>query len=533
MRTIFLSALCLLLASACDKIELGASSQANYDPATATEALKDAATFSVGAAVSHNNMLNNAAYSAVVKRDFDEVTLENEMKNGSIVQSNGALDFSKADQLVTAATGAGLKVFGHTLVWHSQQAADYYKSASGLVVQAAAELVANPGFEDGGSGTFTNWSVFNSGNPAGTSVFSTGSGAAEVRTGARSLKVHNPVGYPGSQWRVQFASDPVAITVGKKYVVSYWVKAAAPGGSIRMSTQPSALYQGDQTIGTAWQQVSWTITANEPDTRFLLDMGQAANTYFIDDFSVKEEVLPPDQSAVAAKLETELNNYIAQTVTRYKGKVYAWDVVNEMFADNGAIRNNSNTPDAPGILVWSNYLGRDLGVKAFQAAAAADPDALLFINDYNLETSAAKLDSLIAYVNEIKAKGAKVDGIGTQMHLNWNTPYAGIEAMFKKLGATGLKIRISELDIRVNPNQLSGFVLTDAFADYQADMYNFVIASFIRNVPEAQRTGVTVWGVSDETSWRYNNGKDFPLLYDNGFNKKPAYAGFLQAARLR
>lgn len=521
----------LLTFVACNKIELEAPFTPDYNPSASTEALKDAATFPIGVAVGHNNFINNAAYFDVVKRDFSQVTFENEMKNSSIVQSDGSFNFSKADEMVNKATGAGLAVFGHTLLWHSQQNSTYYKSAVGITVPASNELIANGGFEAGGSSTFDNWSVYNSGNPAGTTIISVGAGGSEVRSGSRSLKVFNPIGYPGSQWRVQIASDLVPTTVGKNYIVSYWVKAAGPDGSIRLSTQPNALYQGDQTIGTSWSQISWTITANEPETRILLDMGQAANTYFVDDFSVKEEVVPPSGGDIATELDAELNRYVTGMVTHFKDKVVAWDVVNEMFADNGAIRNNANTPDGPGILVWSEYLGRDAGLKAFQYAAAADPNAKLYINDYNLESQPAKLDSLIAYVNEIKARGAKVDGIGTQMHINWTSSYSGIDAMFKKLAATGLLVRVSELDVRVNPNAVSGFSFTPAFANYQADMYNYVVASYIQHVPEAQRGGITVWGVSDNTSWLYNGGADFPLLYNDNFNKKAAYAGFLQGLK--
>jgi endo-1,4-beta-xylanase len=205
--------------------------------------------------------------------------------------------------------------------------------------------------------------------------------------------------------------------------------------------------------------------------------------------------------------------------------------VNELFADNGNIRSNTNTDVTPSdVLVWSNYLGRDYALKAFQYAAAADPTATLYINDYNLESSNAKLDSLIAYVAELKARGAKVDGIGTQMHVTRNTGYAGIDRMFQKLAATGLKIRISELDVRT--------VLTSAAAGptpqllaYQAAMLEYIVDSYIKHVPAAQRGGITVWGVVDKYSWLYNNGKEFPLLYDNEYNKKPAYGGFLQGLR--
>jgi len=235
---------------------------------------------------------------------------------------------------------------------------------------------------------------------------------------------------------------------------------------------------------------------------------------------------------IAAKLDTALGNFITSTVTRYKGQVRAWDVVNELFADNGSIRNNSNTAtSASDVLVWSNYLGRNYAFKAFNYARAADSTALLFINDYALESNSAKIDSLIAMVSELKGRGAKVDGIGTQMHIAWNTTYAGIDAMMKKLAATGLLIRISELDVKVNPMPKSGFIFTPAMASYQADMYQYVIKSYMANIPKAQQYGITIWGITDNTSWLYNNGQDFPLLYNADYSKKPAYAGVLKALK--
>jgi endo-1,4-beta-xylanase len=180
--------------------------------------------------------------------------------------------------------------------------------------------------------------------------------------------------------------------------------------------------------------------------------------------------------------------------------------------------------------VWSHYLGRDFGVKAFNYAKAADPTADLFINDYNLETSSRKLDSLIKYVAEIRGKGAKVDGIGTQMHIDWNTSMVGIENMFKKLGATGLKIRITELDIATllggNAKQPTPQLLA-----YQAQMAQNVVESYLRNIPKLQRAGITIWGLHDSSSWRYRNGAEFALFYDNDFKKKPAYIAILQALK--
>lgn len=486
-------------------------------------ALKDATDITMGVAISYNQMLNDPKYSQTVKRDFDGVTFDYNMKHAAIVQSDGSLNFTNADALVNASSG--LQIFGHALGWHQNQNASYLKTFAGINAPAGPDLVSNGGFENG----LASWAIFNTNGAAIT----TGSGVGEVRTGTGSMKVVNPNSFPTEHWKVQVSSTAITTTIGKQYIISYWVKAAAAGGSIRLSTGPTnAMYQGDQTIGTAWQQVTWAVTANNASTTFLFDMGKTANTYFIDDVSVKEVTNSSTSPQVVAKVDQALENFITNTVNRYKTKVRAWDVVNELFAENGALRNNSNTSTTPSdVFVWSEYMGRDYALKAFNYAKAADPTALLFINDYNLESSTAKLDSLIAMVAELKGRGAKIDGIGTQMHVLWNSSTTGIDNMMKKLAATGLLIRISELDVRMNVAGTAGYVFDANEAAKQAVMYKYIIKSYITHIPKAQQHGITVWGVTDNTSWLYNNGKDFPLLYNSDYTKKPAYTAVLDALK--
>jgi endo-1,4-beta-xylanase len=524
IKLILPAAVLILALSACTKMEdAGILDTGGFTDSTA--ALKDATDVPMGVAIDYPAMVTNSAYANVVKRDFDRVTFGNLMKHSSIVGNNGVMNFTNTDALV-AAVGP-MDIFGHTLGWHSQQNATYLKSYSGLQVPAAAELATNPGFETG----LTGWSVFNTN---GATISAT-TAAGDLHGGTGAMKVVNPTAWTGNQWRVQVSSASFTTEVGKQYVISYWVKAASPGGSIRLSTGPtSAQYQGDQTIGTVYQQVNWIITANITSTTFLFDMGQVANTYYIDDVSVKEVIPVPGGAQIATKLDEALGMYITTMVNRYKAKVKAWDVVNELLDDNGNLRNNANSPTPSGAtdwFVWSHYLGRDYALKAFNYAKAADPTASLFINDYNLESRPVKLDSLIKMVAELKTRGAKVDGIGTQMHITRATSYAGIDQMFQKLAATGLKIHISELDVRINPNVVPGYILTAMEENYQAAMYLYVVQSYLKYVPKAQQFGITVWGVSDNTSWLYNNGKDYPLLYRADFSKKQAYAGVLKALR--
>ncbi|RAV99032.1 endo-1,4-beta-xylanase [Pseudochryseolinea flava] len=391
-------------------------------------------------------------------------------------------------------------------------------------------LLLNGGFEAGTGDNFTNWNKYNGGTQMTAATI-----ASEVRNGTRALKVAVPAA--GNPWSVQLASDLTPTTIGKAYKFSVWAKATAAGGNIRFSTQPSALYSGNYNVPTDWALLSWEFTANEAATRIVFDMGAAAFTYLFDDARLVEVGSEPEPGGGAEAVDEALGNFITQTVEHYKGRMKAWDVVNEPMADgNSGLRTsaNSNVPaNATDFFFWSDYLGRDWALKAFEYAEAADPDALLFINDYNLESNGAKLDSLIAYVEELKQKGAKIDGIGTQMHISLNTSYAGIETMFRKLGQTGLKVRISELDIRINPNDLSVVTPDEMFLGYQAAMYEHVIKMYLQYVPAPQRHGITIWGVTDADSWIvvYQNKRDYPLLFDESYNKKPAYAGVLKGLK--
>ena len=161
--------------------------------------------------------------------------------------------------------------------------------------------------------------------------------------------------------------------------------------------------------------------------------------------------------------------------------------------------------------------------------------AKLFINDYNLESNPAKLNALLDLVEELRAEGVPIHGIGTQIHINIHTSYAGIDDAFQKLAETGLLIRVSELDVRANPLDKPNFDATQnpyALA-YQAVMYKYVVDSYKKNVPAAQQHGITVWGVTDTDSWivTVQNKIDAPLLFDGSYGKKPAYSGMVQALK--
>jgi endo-1,4-beta-xylanase len=492
--------------------------------------LKSAAAFPLGMAIDYALMLNDAIYAATVKREANSVTFGYQMKHGAIVQSDGSFDFTKADQLVNMAVSAGLSVYGHTLAWHQNNNGDYLRSLAYANGTGGAAVVLNNGDFEAGTTSFPGWSRLAGGTAS--AVFEVETAPENVEQGTRSFKV--TVNTPGANaYDVQALNSPDWTAVaGKQYTIKLFAKSAA-GGTIRMVNQNVAYHQNNITVGTTWTEYTWNFTAGETAYQFALQF-PVTGIYWVDNIRISEAgTVPLSFDETAINMDSALSRFIRASVTRYAGTVKAWDVVNEPMMDGASgLRTNTGTTNGD-IFYWSQYLGRDYALKAFRYAKAAGPGALIFINEYNLESNNAKLDSLLAYVNELKNKGAVIDGIGTQMHISINTPTAGIDNMFVKLAATGMKIRVSELDIRINPGDLANYMPTAQDLGNQAAMYRYVVNDYIKYIPAAQRYGITVWGVTDKDSWiNTSQGKrDFPLLFDSLYAKKPAYAGILQALK--
>lgn len=496
--------------------------------------LKAAAPFPLGIAIGYNLFLNNTTYRNLVAREADVVTFDYNMKHGALVKDDGSIDYSRADELLNLVMANGLEVYGHTLVWHENQNANYLRSLTvGTADPAAPNLLPQGDFEAGtgtsGAGTtlFAGWNLLSGGSAQASFAAGSGNGSA------RALEV--TVTTPGANaYDVQAIGPQWTATTGKTYTVQVDIKANVANGKLRLVNQNAQYQQFDLTPTASWATYTWTLTAQESAPMLRLNF-PAAGVYTIDNIRITDAsaTTPVPPAELSKRVDTAMSRFIRLTASRYAGKVKAWDVVNEAFNDGtGSIRTNEGNPAVSGDrFFWAQYLGRDFGLKAFQYAKAADPAALLFINDYNLEIDNRKLDSLLAYVAEIRSKGAVVDGLGTQMHISINTPQAGIDNMFRKMAATGLRVKVTELDVRLNPGNSTGFAPTAALLASQAAVYRYVAESYIRNVPAAQRYGITVWGLADTDSWLYNNGRDFPLLFDKDYIKKPAFNSFLQGLK--
>jgi len=221
-----------------------------------------------------------------------------------------------------------------------------------------------------------------------------------------------------------------------------------------------------------------------------------------------------------------LKDHITAVVTRYKGKIYAWDVVNEAISDSKDeyLRNSD----------WLKICGEEYIAKAFQYAHEADPNALLFYNDYN-EISATKREKIYKLVKGLKDAGVPIHGIGLQGHWAVNEPSrAQLDSTLARLAQTGVKLQITELDISVYPKEHNArerktvdenTTFTEERETQQLTVYKMCFELFRKH--KASISGVTFWNVSDRRSWLDNfpvrGRKDYPLLFDKDLKQKKAY----------
>lgn len=227
-------------------------------------------------------------------------------------------------------------------------------------------------------------------------------------------------------------------------------------------------------------------------------------------------------SGTTADWENLLKTHIQTVVGHFKGKVASWDVVNEAFEDDGTYRQS----------IWVQKLGTDYIARAFQYANQADPDALLFYNDYGHEYSATKRTAIINLVNNLKSRGIPIHGIGMQMHTRYNQTDANISAAIAAAASTGLKVHISELDIALNPDGVQTLTYNASLADLQAAKYKYIVQTY-NAIPKAQQFGITTWNVTDGDSWiptEYSR-PDWPLPFNSNYERKAAYQGILDGVK--
>jgi endo-1,4-beta-xylanase len=226
------------------------------------------------------------------------------------------------------------------------------------------------------------------------------------------------------------------------------------------------------------------------------------------------------------EFEEIYKNYVLEVVGRYKGKIASWDVVNEAVMDFPVVVRDD---------MYRRMLGPNYIYKLFRWAEEADPDALLFYNDFSMETSRQKLDKILELCDDARSQGAKIDGIGFQTHVYYPNimTYEKYYEVFKRVADKGYMVHISELDIPINNYPLGQFRSpSPALFNQQYHHYKLVVQAYRAAVPKHLQYGITVWGATDKYNWLsnyseyLNNKVDWPCLYDTELRRKPAFYGF-------
>ena len=236
----------------------------------------------------------------------------------------------------------------------------------------------------------------------------------------------------------------------------------------------------------------------------------------------------------STEMKAFMKDHITTIVSKYKGRIDSWDVVNEALNEDGTLRKS----------VFLNTLGEQYLIDAFKLAAAADPKTDLYYNDYNNEEP-AKREGTINLIKKIKAAGGKVDGVGIQAHWRLESPsLEEIEKSILAYSAIGVKVAFTELDITVLPNpwDLKGAdvnqnfegsakmnpypeSLPDSVQEKLAQRYSDIFKLFLKHKDKISR--VTFWGVYDGQSWLNDwpiKGRtNYPLLFDTQLKPKKAY----------
>ncbi|KAK2015653.1 family 10 glycosyl hydrolase [Colletotrichum eremochloae] len=307
----------------------------------------------------------------------------------------------------------------------------------------------------------------------------------------------------------------LAVAAGKKYFGSATDNPELTDTAYVNLLKNNKMF-GQITVGNTqkWQftepsQGSFSYTGGDEITSFATANGQLIRCHTL----VWHNQLPSWVSSgtwTKQQLTSIIETHISNVAGHYKGQCYAWDVVNEALEDDGTYRNS----------VFFQVLGTDYIPISFKAAAAADAGAKLYYNDYNIELPGGKQKEVLNIIKNVKAAGARIDGLGLQAHLivgsaGSRSDLRSVLQSFVDAGVT--EVAYTELDIRH-----SSVPANAAAQQQQAQDYVNVVGACL---DVAQCVGITIWDYTDKYSWIPSvfPGSGEALPWDKDFNPKPAY----------
>ena len=380
---------------------------------------------------------------------------------------------------------------------------------------------------------------------------------------------------PTGDWSQFFCVAGVALKPGN-YAVDVEIKSTK-AGNIKMTVQNGWGGDAESFTGNVALKEGWTTA------RFKMTLEQGGNYDFIlkpetfdatldlKSVSVKQIVkmnsIPLTPQEKSDTLTWAMNKWISGMMQATKGKVKAWDLINEAISGGGnvngfyALQTAATSENNPQDFYWQDYFTPEMygpivekaARDAYAAVEGTNPEDLkLFINDYNLESdwdNNQKVKSLVYWIGVWEKKGkelgynTKIDGIGSQMHISYyenpqtlESKKKGIQNMLKIMAETGKLVRISELDMGyvdadgkdVTTAQLEKLPIEERVAKEKAmaEYYKWIIEQYFAIVPVSQQYGICQWCLTDsptDSGWR----KGQPVgLWNLNYQRKPAYGGF-------
>lgn len=378
-------------------------------------------------------------------------------------------------------------------------------------------------------------------------------------------------------WNAQVCYEPgFAFENGTTYHLKMKIKGSVAGEFGAGFQNPDG-YKGcgdfpTINVTTDWKEVDVTTTCNGDNAkRLLLNIGKYAGTLYIDDFEVyytkSSNGIPLTPKEKSDILTLAMNKWISGMMQATKGKVKAWDLINEAVSGGGnvngfyALQTEATSEHNPQDFYWQDYFTPEMygpivekaARDAYAAVEGTNPaDLKLFINDYNLESDwddNKKLKSLVYWIKVWENKGqelgwnTKIDGIGSQMHISYyeneqtrESKKRAIQNMFSLMAETGKLVRISEIDMGyvdkdgndVTTAQLEKLPIDERVAKEKAmaEHYKWIIEQYFKIVPVKQQYGICQWCLTDaptNSGWRPGQ----PVgLWNLNYQRKPAYGGF-------
>jgi endo-1,4-beta-xylanase len=319
--------------------------------------------------------------------------------------------------------------------------------------------------------------------------------------------------------RISDGEDSASIAILKQHFNSVVPENCMKSGEIHPEKGVYSFDQADRLVQFA-QDNGFTLIGH-----CLVWHSQAPYWFFTDENGV--DVSPEI-------LIERMKEHITTVVSRYKGKIRGWDVVNEAVNDDGTLRNSK----------FLQIIGEDYLRLAYEFAHAADPDAELYYNDYSTAIP-AKRDGIVRLVKSLQDAGIKVSAVGMQSHVGIDYPdLAEYEKSIQAFIALGCNVNFTELDVNVLPQpknnigadvsahvDLDGFTAMNPYPDALPDSvyqkfeqrYIDLFDLYLKYADNIDR--VTLWGVADSDSWLNDwpvHGRtNYPLLFDRNYEAKP------------